>query len=381
MKRLSTLNRRLLLAALVAFAAGTASASQVIVVTPTAGNPTQSGNDLLAALNGITDNAWGRRYLVLLEPGVYSLGDQNVQMKDYVDIAGSGTEATFVYGNGNTSDPVTGQVNRGLFQGAHYNELRDMTIRVYPTPERQWLVPILLTTFTGPPSSNTRVRNVRTNAFSSTAYCGGIVGHATTSLIEDVHVLSSCSGQATGIVFDTGILGGDTSSPTLRRVNVIASSSSTTSSAWGVAVAGTGAYPTITIEDSSAVAGGGSQATGLFVEPVGGGPALVVTDSTFTGQNATVTSRGASISGTSGAQLRHSRFYASSESGTSIGVQSTSALPALEIQNCLVSGDDNSVDGLAFVGDSKLAGGPVNGTITCAGVYDENFTFFTNTCP
>ena len=36
------------------------------------------------------------------------------------------------------------------------------------------------------------------------------------------------------------------------------------------------------------------------------------------------------------------------------------------------------------VGASKLEGGPVlvtNGTITCAGVYDENYAFYPSSCP
>ena len=32
-------------------------------------------------------------------------------------------------------------------------------------------------------------------------------------------------------------------------------------------------------------------------------------------------------------------------------------------------------------GASRLSGGPVLGNVTCAGVYDENYTFFPNTCP
>jgi hypothetical protein len=30
---------------------------------------------------------------------------------------------------------------------------------------------------------------------------------------------------------------------------------------------------------------------------------------------------------------------------------------------------------------SQLNGGVVSGSVTCAGVYDENFTFSPNTCP
>ena len=35
----------------------------------------------------------------------------------------------------------------------------------------------------------------------------------------------------------------------------------------------------------------------------------------------------------------------------------------------------------ARVGASRLDGGSVSGTVTCAGVYDENYAFFASTCP
>ena len=52
---------------------------------------------------------------------------------------------------------------------------------------------------------------------------------------------------------------------------------------------------------------------------------------------------------------------------------------AINALNATIGNDPSSV---ARVGASKLAGGPVSGTLaTCAGVYDENYTFFPNTCP
>jgi hypothetical protein len=52
---------------------------------------------------------------------------------------------------------------------------------------------------------------------------------------------------------------------------------------------------------------------------------------------------------------------------------------AINALNATIGNDPSSV---ARVGASKLAGGPVSGTLaTCAGVYDENYTFYPSTCP
>jgi hypothetical protein len=43
----------------------------------------------------------------------------------------------------------------------------------------------------------------------------------------------------------------------------------------------------------------------------------------------------------------------------------------------------NNTGGTTRAGASQLSGGAVSnsGTLTCAGVYDENYVFFPNTCP
>jgi len=44
----------------------------------------------------------------------------------------------------------------------------------------------------------------------------------------------------------------------------------------------------------------------------------------------------------------------------------------------------NDAEFTTLVGASLLDGGAVwtaGGTVTCAGVYDENYTFYSNTCP
>jgi hypothetical protein len=57
------------------------------------------------------------------------------------------------------------------------------------------------------------------------------------------------------------------------------------------------------------------------------------------------------------------------------------------INNSVIIGSTNTIyNGTSTttrVGNTKLAGGAVSnsGTLTCAGVYDENYTFSTDTCP
>ncbi len=41
----------------------------------------------------------------------------------------------------------------------------------------------------------------------------------------------------------------------------------------------------------------------------------------------------------------------------------------------------NIAGGTALVGASKLSGGPATSGTTCAGVFDENYVFYPNTCP
>lgn len=56
----------------------------------------------------------------------------------------------------------------------------------------------------------------------------------------------------------------------------------------------------------------------------------------------------------------------------------------LRLENSVVSGATNTIVSFSpntSVGASKLEGGPTSGPVTCAGVYDESFTFFPSTCP
>ncbi len=92
---------------------------QTIVVRPGA-TETDSGDNLRDALASITDNGDTKPYLVKIEPGIYDLGNSLLGAKPYVDLQGSGRNATVVKGAAVDSGIIN--VTDGPVQ------IRDMTI-------------------------------------------------------------------------------------------------------------------------------------------------------------------------------------------------------------------------------------------------------------
>jgi hypothetical protein len=67
--------------------------TKTLVVSPRATAVT-SGNALKNALAGISGASASNRFLVKVEPGIYDMGSSKLQMKEFVDIEGSGIGAT-----------------------------------------------------------------------------------------------------------------------------------------------------------------------------------------------------------------------------------------------------------------------------------------------
>ena len=72
------------------------------------------------------------------------------------------------------------------------------------------------------------------------------------------------------------------------------------------------------------------------------------------------------------------------------GIRALSGGPAqtIRVDDSVIEATTNTYSGdteyTVLIGGSKLLGGPVNkngGTATCAGVYDEAYTFYSNSCP
>ena len=347
------------------------AATTTIVVTPTQGDPVQSGLDLLSALDSITYSNFHHRFVVKLEAGTYNLLTENLAMKEYVDIAGSGVESTFVYGKGN---PSQNSIFRGLVEGADFAELRDLTVKVFHTATRQDLVGM------HNPGVSPRVTNVVFEAFDSPGQCIGLFNRSSSAVLKDVTVRTQCRGNTEGVIFD-----GENATPALIGADIMALTTGIVSSSIGVGVF-RGNFPEI--RDSKVIASGGQDAVGLRLRSDESPPSvLVATNSTFEGQWAT-NSYGVLVeSGLEppALQFRHCRI-AGVLGQLNTGLELRASGATVDIDSCTVEGASTTINNagvfsLISVGGSKLAGGTFSGDGRCAGTYDENFTFYPNSCP
>lgn len=92
--------------------------ANLIVVAKSGGDFT----DPVAAINSITDASASNPYVIKIFPGIYDLNGQQMSMKSYIDIEGSGENTTRIKGNIN---------NAALVVGADNAEIRLLTIESF----------------------------------------------------------------------------------------------------------------------------------------------------------------------------------------------------------------------------------------------------------
>jgi hypothetical protein len=73
--------------------------ANIVVVAKSGGDY----DDPIAAITSISDASAAKPYLVKIMPGVYDLGTGSLQMKDHVNVDGSGSEATILTGSSNAT--------------------------------------------------------------------------------------------------------------------------------------------------------------------------------------------------------------------------------------------------------------------------------------
>lgn len=190
---------------------GTYAYVRTIIVGPATISSTAAANGtaLIAALNGITGNAAATPFLLKIEPGVYDIGGTALTMKTYVDIEGSGENATFITATrGNAA-----LASASAVIGAANAEIRNLTI---------------------------------TNTSSSTNGIGYYVTNATGARLRDVTINSSGASTLSYGVFGTTNVG-----LTAVHVTVTATSAGSTSGATGF---GCSTSTTLNILDSTVTA-------------------------------------------------------------------------------------------------------------------------------
>jgi len=378
----------------------------------------KSGGDfgsIQAALNSITDASASNRYLVWVGPGTYA---ETVAMEQYVDIEGAGELTTKITASGSTT------YTTGTVMGANNAELRFMTVE--NTGGSQYAVAIY--------NHNSSPRLTHVTASASGASGGdpqnnGVYNDSSSPAMTDVSVSVSASGTS----WNHGVRNANGSLPTMMNVTISVSGGGHSGSSYGVyntdssptmrnvtarAVNNYGNYGIANDSSSPAMenvtaagSGGGFYNIGVSnvhssspvmvnVTATGGSGGMYARgvfnsdSSSPTMVNVIATASGGSLhnrgvwNDSSSPTIQNSTISANGTSSSGIYNEATGGSYTVQVDNCQITGGTNTIRNDAefttLVGTSLLDGGAVNangGTVTCAGVYDEAYTFYASTCP
>ncbi len=327
---------------------------QTVHVHPVPGDATASGTRLLNALAGITNASATKRYVIKVEPGIYDVGTAGLQMKSFVDVEGSGQNATVIQGLGSNDQNFT----TAVVQGASSCELRDVQLKSTGTPSLPYAIALLI------PGADTRVRNVAINSSGGNVNWG-IRNLNGSPVIEEVDILVQGGSTGYGIVGT----GGSGSSLVVRRTTIQVVGANH----------GQGIFRDLTatsteLRDVQIRVSGGVHASGI--KTMLAGPFLItITGSTIEAEGSS-DSYGINFDGGGQVKVEQSRVRASGN-GFSYGIN---GIGSLTVNHSEIIGATATVEAVdAKIGATLLDGGPA--FATCAGVYDESYTFFASTCP
>jgi hypothetical protein len=334
-------------------------AVQTVFVHPVPGDDTESGTRLLNALAGITNASATKRYVIKVEPGIYGLGSTSLLMKPYVDIEGSGQDATVIKGNGSSDSALT----TAVVEGADSAELRNL--QVYCDGD-QYTYTYGIAIYNDAVSP--RIKDVKIVSTKNVRSWGIRNASVSSPTIEDVRIEAEGSTRAYGISNSNS-----GTEPTIKRVVIQASGG--TSENYGIANF-VSARPAEVRDVQITVAGGsGSLAYGIYVPSSTTNP-LRITNTAISVSGGT-TIQGIHSDGAT-AEVEQSQIRASGSGSNGINSVGT-----VRVYHSLIAGVGSTVTALtAMIGTTHLDGGAVSATsATCSGVSDESFTFYASTCP
>lgn len=307
---------------------------RTVVVSPV-GTAAENGTALLNALADITSASVNNPYLLKIEPGIYDLGTSSLQMKEGVDVEGSGEKTTIVTASGYATYTL------GTVMGANSSELRFLSV----TNTGGLANPYAIAIYNGSVNASSKITHVTASASMGPANVA-IRNEGSSPVMTHVTALA-------GSPYDMSIgVWNDNSAPTMTDVYIYASDST---SNYGVFNLNNSA-PTMTNVDITATTG--PECMGVR-------------------------------NSDSGATIRHSVISAV-ECTDNYGVlnDASSGAYTVVINHSQIDAYpytiQNNTGYTTNVGATLLGWGNVNilgGTMTCAGCYDQNYTFYTNSCP
>lgn len=402
----------------------------IIVVAKTGGDfDTISG-----ALASITDAADSKRYLIYVAPGVYN---ERVTMKPYIDIEGSGEHTTKITYTGGTA------VHEATLIGASNAEIRFLTVEntgsnnaayamynnnASPTIRYLNIISSNGTNLTGGiynSNSSLIMQNVTITVTGTNCNCIGLYGVVSTTIKMDNGAID-VSGDTKGVYAVFADAGANIS---IRNANISASGINCNTyavyNAYNITLfnvivtaqgSGTGTVSGIyggklTMNNVISSASGGDTSFGVYsgtyvtmdnviasakdssTESVGISfywslPSIPFNHVTAIASGSSPINTG--LKNTKSSLIFRNSYFEGTSAGNGYGINNSadSGSYTVQLDNCQIVGSTHSISSdnefTVRVGGSLLSGGPVaanGGSCKCAGVYDENYDFFPNTCP
>ena len=367
---------------------------QTVIVNP-ASTPGGSGTNLVNALAGITDASATKPYLLKIEPGIYDLNGAALTMKEYVDIEGSGEKVTKI------TSSIDGSPGTGTVVSSNNAELRWLTVE--NTATTTFAIALWCSGVSGSirhaaltasgasynyaiyiDGGTLSAEDVSASASGITAI--GAYVSSSTADFENVSLTSSASGGSNSLGLN--LFEGSLVANNLRIVST-GSGSAAVRGIQGVA----NAIPTLNISNSTIAASttGTGSVRGIDLNKVSCALFSTVINSFSTGAGAVHGIFFTSISGSNvyALTVENSRI-STNGGGSATGIQCSAGfgINKVTVDSSRIVAATNTINNQTptfvsvKVGASRLDGGPVIGAATCAGVYDEAFTFFPGpTCP
>jgi hypothetical protein len=346
---------------------------RTVLVSPVPGNPVASGTALRSALAGIASPSATNRWLVKVEPGIYDVGGTTLPMRSWVDIEGSGIDATVIRGTVDGSTLVNGTLN-----GASNAELRLVTVTATATAG----VPYVLAMFNQFASA---LRLYRVKFVTSTSGGGtvwGIRNGSSSPLIEECEIsvaAAASTAAAYGVVFNQFIQ---------SRSQILRSRITVSGAELNYGVFMIEGQTLNEIRDSKITVSGGQNTYGLYAAAQSswqGNEAIAIRNTDVSSAGGSVSSSGVHFeSGTTvNLDVSHSKIFGHIAPAT-YGIRQLGTA-AMGLQSAAITGFTKTIDsaGNASIASTLLNGGPVTvaGWVGCMGVWDENGVFYANSCP
>lgn len=313
-----------------------------------------------AAIDSISDASFSKRYLVWIGPGEYN---EQVTLKSYIDLQGSGTDVTLISASGFSANTT------GTLIGAENTEVRFLQIR--NIGGNNYAVPFYSN------NSAMRLMHVKLRGQGATSANYGAIVTAFQPKFYDVEISVFCTGGVNCIGISSA------GSPLLRRSSINVNQTGTGFS-YGINSIGSAMdLDDVEIEVTGPPSALANNLFGILQQ--GGTPSIRNVKITAAGLNNTY-----GYYQTGGLPVIRSSFIeAASGAGQRIGIYfSGGPTTLLRLSDSEVRAATNTlmnagVSSAVGVYSTYLHGGPVSnqGTLVCAGVTDEDFTFYANTCP